>query len=201
MRGEAWLAATPLKKAKHMLRLLVDTCVWLDMAKDYCHQPTLAALAQLIEANEVSLVLPRQAADEFARNKNRIIKECGQSLSSTFKRVKEAVKQFGKAKGRKATLASLDDVDHRITILGEAVNGSIQRIEKMFAAGDRNERRRETSGGPARRREACPLSSGQEQHGRYHPDRNLPRRDRGKWRGGPLGVRDPQQARFFEHGR
>jgi len=117
-----------------MLRLLVDTCVWLDMAKDYRHQPTLAALAQLIGANEVSLILPSQAVDEFARNKNRIIKESGQSLSSTFKRVKEAVKQFGKAKGRKATLASLDDVDHRITILGEAVNGSIQRIEEMFAA-------------------------------------------------------------------
>jgi len=117
-----------------MLRLLVDTCVWLDMAKDYRHQPTLAALEQLIEANEVSLILPSQAVDEFARNKGRIIKESGQSLSSTFKRVKEAVKQFGKVKGRKATLASLDDVDHRITILGEAVNGSIQRIEKMFAA-------------------------------------------------------------------
>lgn len=117
-----------------MLRLLVDTCVWLDMAKDSRHQPTLAALEQLIEANEVSLILPSQAVTEFACNKDRIIKESGQSLSSTFKRVKEAVKQFGKAKGRKVTLASLDDVDHRITILGEAVNGGIQRIEKMFAA-------------------------------------------------------------------
>ena len=38
-----------------MLRLLIDTCVWLDMAKDYRHQPTLAALEQLIEANEASL--------------------------------------------------------------------------------------------------------------------------------------------------
>ena len=50
-----------------MLRLLVDTCVWLDMAKDYCHQPTLAALEQLIEANEVSLVCPdRQPTNSLA---------------------------------------------------------------------------------------------------------------------------------------
>src|ERR1700722_10369387 len=122
------------KKVEIMLRLLVDTCVWLDMAKDYRHQPTLAALEQLIEANEVSLVLPEQAVDEFARNKDRIIKESGKSLSSTFKRVKEAVRQFGKAEGRNETLASLVDVDHRITILGEAVNGSIQRIENIFYA-------------------------------------------------------------------
>ena len=103
------------------------------MAKDYRHQPTLAALEQMIEANEVELILPKQAVQEFARNKDRIIKESGKSLSSTFKRVKEAVKQFGKAEKRDEVLASLDDVDHRITILGEAVNESIQRIEKIFS--------------------------------------------------------------------
>jgi hypothetical protein len=121
-------------KAVRMLRLLVDTCVWLDMAKDYRHQSTLAALEQLIESSEVSLVLPKQTVDEFTRNKDRIIKESGNSLSSTFKRIKAAVKQFGRAEGRADTLANLDDVDHRITILGEAVNASIQRIEKIFSA-------------------------------------------------------------------
>lgn len=54
-----------------MLRLLIDTCVWLDMAKDDRHQPTLAALESMIKANEVRLILPRQAVDEFARNKER----------------------------------------------------------------------------------------------------------------------------------
>ncbi len=117
-----------------MLRLLIDTCVWLDMARDYRHQPTLAALEQLIEANEVSIILPRQAVDEFARNKERIIRESGKSLSSTFKRVKEAVRQFGNAEETKETLATLDDIDHRITILGEAVNESIKRIEGLFVA-------------------------------------------------------------------
>src|SRR5208283_4492247 len=116
-----------------MLRLLVDTCVWLDMAKDYRHQPTLAALEQLIEANEVALVLPRQTIDEFARNKDRVVRESGKSLSSTFKRVKEAVRQFGREVDRDDVLRNLDDVDHRIAILGEAVNESIERIEKLFA--------------------------------------------------------------------
>jgi hypothetical protein len=117
-----------------MLRLLIDTCVWLDMAKDYRHRPTLAALEQMIEAKEVALILPSQAVDEFARNKERVIRESGKSLSSTFKRVKEAVRQFGKAEGVAEALATLDDIDHRITILGEAVNDSIKRIEKLFAA-------------------------------------------------------------------
>jgi hypothetical protein len=46
-----------------MLQLLVDTCVWLDAAKDYRHQPTLHAVEQMIEVGEVSLVVPRQTVD------------------------------------------------------------------------------------------------------------------------------------------
>lgn len=103
-----------------MLYILVDTCVWLDIAKDYRHQPTLAALEAMIQACEVTLIVPMQSVDEFTRNKDRIIRDSGKNLSSTFKRVKEAVRQFGKVEGREETLAILDDVDHRITILGEA---------------------------------------------------------------------------------
>ncbi len=51
-----------------MLRLLIATCVWLDRAKDYRHQPTLAALEELIHEGEVRLILPWQAVHEFARN-------------------------------------------------------------------------------------------------------------------------------------
>lgn len=116
-----------------MLYLLIDTCVWFDLAKDYRHQPTLQALEQMIEGGNVQVALPRQALDEFARNKERIIKESGQSLSSTFKRVKDAIRQFGRGDTTDAVLASLDDVDHRITILGEAVNDSVGQIEAIFS--------------------------------------------------------------------
>ena len=50
--------------------------------------------------------------------------------------MKEAVKQFGREDCREETLANLDDVDHRITILGDAVNESIQRIDAIFAQAD-----------------------------------------------------------------
>lgn len=116
-----------------MLNLLVDTCVWLDMAKDYRHQPTLAALEQMIAAHEVSLVLPKQAVTEFGRNKERIIKDSAKSLSSHFKRVKEAVRQFGTSDDREEVLAALDDVDHRVVILGEAVQEGVDQIETLFS--------------------------------------------------------------------
>ena len=49
-----------------MLRLLIDTCVWLDIAKDYRHRPTLHALESRVENGDVELILPRQVVDEFA---------------------------------------------------------------------------------------------------------------------------------------
>lgn len=121
------------ERTNGQLFIMIDTCVWLDLAKDYRQRATIGALEELIKAGVVELLLPQQVVDEFERNKDRVIKESGQSLASTFRRVREAVHQFGKPEGREEALAQLGDVDHRIAILGEAVNESIGRIEKLFA--------------------------------------------------------------------
>jgi hypothetical protein len=114
-----------------MLRILVDTCVWL--VKDYRQKALLTALKHLIEEGEVSIVLPRIVKDEFERNKARIVKESQQSLSSHFKRVKDAVQQFGLERDKNTTLNLLNEVDHRIGTLGEAVNDMFSQVEGLFA--------------------------------------------------------------------
>lgn len=45
------------------LVLLVDTCVWLDLAKDRREQPTLAALEDLAKRGDVQLVVPQIVID------------------------------------------------------------------------------------------------------------------------------------------
>jgi hypothetical protein len=82
----------------------------------------------------VNLVVPRQTVDELARNKERIVRDTGKSLSSTFKRVKEAVRQFGQDKGKLNALASLDDVDHRITILARLSMRAFERSRPFSVA-------------------------------------------------------------------
>lgn len=51
-----------------MFKILIDTCVWLDLAKDYKQQVILTALEELIIQGDIELVLPRTVVDEFARN-------------------------------------------------------------------------------------------------------------------------------------
>jgi hypothetical protein len=115
-----------------MFRILIDTCVWLDLAKDYQQQTILAALEELVQQGAIALVLPRTVVDEFDRNKARVIEESSRSLSSTLKRTKEVVEKFGDPKQRQTVLSQLNDVDHRLSTFSDAATDTVSRIEKLF---------------------------------------------------------------------
>lgn len=116
-----------------MLRALIDTCVWLDLAKDYRQRPLLTALETLIGAGELELIVPELVVEEFTRNKTRVVEESRQSLSSYFKRVRDAVATFGDDDSKDQALAQISEVNHRLAMVGEASNESIGRIEGLFA--------------------------------------------------------------------
>ncbi|MAS11659.1 PIN domain-containing protein [Salinisphaera sp.] len=118
------------------LRLLIDTSVWLDLAKDPRHLPLIDALFAMIDADEIELVLPQIILDEFARNRDRVMASSRASLSSHFKRVKDAVVQFGPEEGRDGILDHLNEIDHRIAVGGEAVNEAVGLIEKLFTTAE-----------------------------------------------------------------
>ncbi len=115
-----------------MLKILIDTCVWLDLAKDYRQQPVIGALEDLAEAREIELIVPQIVIDEFERNKARVIEDTQRSLQSHFRLVREAVSQFGEDEYKGKILNALNEVDHKIVTKGEAVNDSIERIDKLL---------------------------------------------------------------------
>jgi hypothetical protein len=108
--------------------------VWLDLAKDYQQRDVLAALEELIRQEDIVLILPRTIVDEFARHKARVVQESSRSLSSTLKRVKEAVDKFGDPRRKRMVIEQLNNMDHRLPSLGEAAANSVSRIEKLFKA-------------------------------------------------------------------
>src|ERR1700733_5890156 len=107
------------------LKLLVDTCVWLDLVKDYRHQPVINALEDLVSEGAIELLVPQVVLDEFARNKGQVAADAARSLKSHFSLVRDAVTRFGEAALKDATLKGLDDADHAAIIRGKAVNESI----------------------------------------------------------------------------
>ncbi|PSN13922.1 hypothetical protein C7293_13845 [filamentous cyanobacterium CCT1] len=120
-----------------MFKILIDTCVWLDIAKDPRQLPLLSTVEELIRLNKISLIVPDIILTEFRRNRERIAKESAKSLSSHFKVVKEAVNKLGGEQEKvKAVISHLDDVNHKIPFIGgEAVN-ILDRIEKLLSTTD-----------------------------------------------------------------
>lgn len=116
-----------------MFKLLIDTCVWLDIVKDTEQQKVLDIVEELIKVNELSLIVPQTVIDEFTRNKSRVVRDSTRSLSSVFKRVKETVDKFGDEQWKKVVLEQLSDIDHRLPNLGEAAISSVARIEKLLS--------------------------------------------------------------------
>lgn len=139
MRSPRQLTASVMRHSFHavppdsMLKILVDTCVWLDLAKDHRQAPLLETLDGLLQGGKVGLLLPRTVVDEFARNKARVVEEASRSLSGTLRRAKDIVGRLGQGKGKRLAIAHLDEVDYRLPSMGEAAVESVRRIEKFFA--------------------------------------------------------------------
>jgi hypothetical protein len=118
-----------------MFRMLIDTCVWLDLAKDHRQAPVLGVIEEMVRQKLIEIIVPSIVLDEFRRNRERIATESAKSLSTNIHLVKEAVGKVGGDKRRmRAVLSHLDDVNHKIPIVGGAASGTLDRIEKLLVA-------------------------------------------------------------------
>ena len=116
------------------LNALVDTCVWLDLAKDYREQPIISAIEDLVKEGRLRLIIPSVVLDEFQRNKARVAEEAKRGFQSHFRVVRDAVNRFADDASKAHTIAALHEVDHAITMKSAAVDGSLMRIENILAS-------------------------------------------------------------------
>jgi hypothetical protein len=112
--------------------IMLDTCVWLDLAQPV-NEPLLAALEQIVELKHIELLVPQIVRDEFARNKPRIIKESGRSITAALRRARSAVSSYENKRKRATTLNVLMDVEHALVHASDVTSGSVARIEKLIA--------------------------------------------------------------------
>ena len=122
-----------------MINVLIDTCVWLDLAQDPKQTPLLLVVENMVKDKLLNLIVPR-IVEEFHKNRARVAKASTRSLASHFQKVKEAVnKASTDAKKKKALLAELDDVNHKIPIIGGAAEGVLQRVDDLLSKAAINE--------------------------------------------------------------
>lgn len=115
-----------------MDKLLIDTSVWLNLAKDHRQEFFISALEEMVRTERLALILPRTVLDEFARNKTRVADEGGRSALAAVRRTRELLERFGVEGGKEAALDQLREVEHRIPTLGETALATLQRVEQLF---------------------------------------------------------------------
>jgi hypothetical protein len=117
-----------------VFKILVDTCVWLDLAKDQKQgSAVLGVIEEMVRTHLVTLIVPRLVLNEFRNNRERIAKDSAKSLSTHFRLVKDAVNKIGGDERKiKLVLSHLDDVDHKIPIVGGEAVSLLDRMERLL---------------------------------------------------------------------
>lgn len=115
-----------------MHKILNDTCVWLDMAKEPQQRPLLNVLYELESSGEIALIVPRTVLDEFQRHKDRIVEQNTRSISGTLKRVKEILSKYGDDGATNVALQQIGLVDEKLPRLGDAVSNAVDNIERLL---------------------------------------------------------------------
>lgn len=95
----------------------------------------LGVIEEMTRRGMISLIVPRVVVDEFRRNRERVAKEGAKSLSAHFRIVKDAVSKIGGDERKMRTILShLDDVDHKVPIIGGTIGETLDWIEKLLVS-------------------------------------------------------------------
>ncbi|WP_128941091.1 PIN domain-containing protein [Bradyrhizobium zhanjiangense] len=116
--------------------MLVDTCVWLDLAKTPAQSKNLDILLTLRSEELIDFIVPQIILDEFARNRDRVIAEYAKSVTTTLSKAREIVVQQGARKRSKALWRLFDQADNPIHTPRAIAEKAADQIETLLQAGD-----------------------------------------------------------------
>lgn len=116
-----------------MFYVLLDTCVWLDLAQDRKLRPLVLVLENMVRENMLRLVVPELVFTEFKRNRSRVAQAASRSLKGHFQQVREALARLpGDTRRKMSLLKHLDDANHKVPIVGGQVEGILDRLETLL---------------------------------------------------------------------
>ncbi|SDN41877.1 PIN domain-containing protein [Geodermatophilus sp. DSM 45219] len=122
-----------------MLRLLVDTSAWLDLAKDLQGEALITTLGVLEHEQRIELLVPQLVLDEFQRNRTRVATDMTRSTAAQLRRARRAIEDHGRGAGRQAALDELDNVVLREPMILQMATRNFDQIEALLQQGQRIE--------------------------------------------------------------
>src|SRR5437868_4644755 len=130
---------TPMSKVKHItngvIHILVDTCVWLDLARQADGGKMVAILRELCDRGRIELLVPQVVMDEFERNRERVQEAMTRSVSAKFREVRKAIDEHGRGDGRQKALDELDNITLQVPLVNELATQTFDAILDLLHLG------------------------------------------------------------------
>lgn len=143
--------------------VLIDTCVWLDLASNAMNMPVVSALEESVKLYDCTMVVPELVREEFLKNKPRVIQAAQKSLKSHFRLLKNSIERVD-GNEKDITLKAIEDADRRVKIDAQEVSGIVERIEALMDAAESPE--------VTQRIQAAVTARALEKRAPFHRDKN-----------------------------
>lgn len=119
-----------------MLRLLIDTCVWLDLAKSKNGQAIIVPLRVLKHWQRLELVVPQVVLDEFERNRPTAEARVAQSVADRFRELRRDLHEYADPDRLDEWL---DEMTHHVPLISAMTLQNFREISELLTAGQRLE--------------------------------------------------------------
>jgi len=117
-----------------VLRLLVDTSVWLDLARSRDGQAVIAPLRVLQHSRQLALLVPDVVTEEFERNRPNAEARVTQSVADRFRELRRDLHEYADP----ARLNEwLDQMTHHVPLLSAMALQNFREISELLAGGER----------------------------------------------------------------
>lgn len=130
------LPATLSEGQRPMIHLLVDTSVWLDLARRRDGQKWIVPVRVLMFQKKLELLVPALVIDEFERNRERIEASMATSIADRFKLLKKDLDEYG-GESRQHALDLLDGLAHQVPFIGAMTTRNFNDIAELLREGRR----------------------------------------------------------------
>ncbi|MBV8993500.1 MAG: DUF4935 domain-containing protein [Pseudonocardiales bacterium] len=119
-----------------MLRLLVDTSVWLDLARSKDGQALIVPLRALKHSERLELLVPQVVIDEFERNRPIAEARVSQSVAERFRELRRDLHEYADPERLDEWLA---EMTHQVPLISAMTLQNFREIAELLAAGQRLE--------------------------------------------------------------
>ncbi|MGD9526605.1 MAG: PIN domain-containing protein [Dehalococcoidia bacterium] len=119
-----------------MLWLLVDTSVWLDLARSRDGQALIVPIRALTHWQRLKLLVPQIVIDEFERNRPIAEARVAQSVADRFRELRRDLHEYADPERLDEWL---DEMTHQVPMISAMTLQNFREISELLAAGQRLE--------------------------------------------------------------